>query len=306
MGEHYDERREISDARERMSELAVEIAHRTSPEYVKEQVRTFAGEKKIELKQRAKERVMRKTTEWKQVATGTPKGIGILGAIAGGVIGSFLAKRFAAARSGPMFERREYWDGRDQPSLYAEHGAYPYETTGDDLSALHADQSGGGVGEKLQSVKQSVMDKAGDARHSVMDKASGALDSIRGTASNVREHIPSAGDVRMRATNWYDQHIDQQPLIFALGAVAFGMVASALIPVSSRERQLMEPAKRKVMQTVSQVGDQLQQKVDSMGGNADHQDNFEPPGISTAPISSSDSGSIPGVFPPLDDLTTRH
>jgi len=315
MGEHYDERREISDARERMSELAVEIAHRASPEYVKAQVKTFASDKKVELKQRAKETVMRKTTEWKQVATGTPKGIGMLGAIAGGLIGSIVAKRIAASKSGAMYERREYWDGRDEPTLYASHGSY--EMTGDDLSA---GSHGSGVGDKLQSAKASVVGKATDVKGAVMDKASGAMDSLRGTASNVRDHIPSAGEVRYRASSWYDRSVNDQPLFFALGALAFGMMASAFIPVSERERQMMEPAKSKVRETVSKVGGQLQQKVESIGGSADQQSDISSPisaSGSSGDISGfgiSDSGSIPApspsdpvpAFPPLDDLTTRH
>jgi hypothetical protein len=302
MGEQYDERREIADARERMSELAVELARRASPEHLKAEAKIYAGEKRTELKQLAKEAVMRKTTEWREVATSSPKGIGILGAIAGGVIGSIIAKRFAASRSGPMLERHELWDGRDEPSTYVASGRY--ETTGDELPAMGAsDSGGGGMGDKLQSAKHAVMDKAG----SVMEKAGSAMDSLRGTASDVRDRIPSPGDVRQRASRWYDQGINDQPLFFALGALALGMVASAVIPVSARERQMIEPAKRKVRETVSQVGEQLQQKVESIGAEDQHASAE----LHEDLLATSDSGSIPGQsavpqFPPLDDLTTRH
>jgi len=43
--------------------------------------------------------------------------------------------------------------------------------------------------------------------------------------------------------------------------MALGVFASLLIPVSSRERQLIEPARRKAQEGLSQLGEQLEHRI---------------------------------------------
>jgi hypothetical protein len=106
--------------------------------------------------------------------------------------------------------------------------------------------------------------------------------------------------------------------------------ASLIIPVSNRERQLIEPAKRKATESISQLGEQLEQKLQgqetgnggtyqgsvggmqgSTAGNIEGSEGLmgserpslmgsESSGTLTAPAGSR----IPPLAP-LDDLTTK-
>jgi hypothetical protein len=73
--------------------------------------------------------------------------------------------------------------------------------------------------------------------------------------------IPSGGELKGRASGWFDRALENQPLMLALGSVALGIFASMLLPVTNRERQLIEPAKRKAQEGLSTLGDQLEQKL---------------------------------------------
>jgi hypothetical protein len=89
----------------------------------------------------------------------------------------------------------------------------------------------------------------------------GAVDQVRGQASHLRERIPSGTELKGRATHWFDRALESQPLMLALGSAALGVFASLILPVSDRERQLIEPAKRKAQESISQFGEQIGQKL---------------------------------------------
>jgi ElaB/YqjD/DUF883 family membrane-anchored ribosome-binding protein len=120
------------------------------------------------------------------------------------------------------------------------------------------------MGEAAQSasgVVQSAKDRAGDAVQSAKERVGEAMGTARERASEWRERIPSSDEMRYQARHWYWRAADEQPVALALGAIAVGALVASLLPVSSRERRMLEPARRKAEETVSQVGDRLEEKL---------------------------------------------
>lgn len=127
--------------------------------------------------------------------------------------------------------------------------------------------------DKASDAVSNMKHKASDAVHSAADKAQGALHSAKQRAGDIASNVPQ---MQRRGAEWYARTVQEQPLIFALGAVALGMVASALIPVSNRERQfvapkkaaVMEPAITKAKEALKDLGEKAEQ---ALGGGNDGQ-----------------------------------
>ncbi|MBZ4422235.1 hypothetical protein [Myxococcus sp. RHSTA-1-4] len=140
-------------------------------------------------------------------------------------------------------------------------------------------ESEGGMKERAGEAMSSVKEHASDVAHTVKDRAMdmkerasgkasevreravGAVGHLRERASHMRERIPSRDVMRNRTSDWFTRTVDEQPILLALGGIALGMLASTLIPVSNKERRFMEPAKRRAEEGISQLGDQLNQKL---------------------------------------------
>jgi len=125
------------------------------------------------------------------------------------------------------------------------------------------------------------MGKASDVR----ERASGSVDHLRERASHLRERIPSRETVQYRTTDWFNRTVEEQPILLAMGGIALGMLASTLIPVSNKERRLIEPAKRRAEEGISQLGDQLNQKL--QGGEEPSSGYESRQGYSAASVSST-------------------
>ncbi|HZI10438.1 MAG TPA: hypothetical protein VE153_08570 [Myxococcus sp.] len=177
--------------------------------------------------------------------------------------------------------------------------------------------TGGGMKARAAEGVQNVKDRASDAAHSVRDRASdaahsvrdravdakdravGAVDNLRERASHLRERIPERQVMQQRTTDWFNRTLEEQPLLLALGGIALGMVASTLMPVSNKERQLIEPAKRRAEESINQLGEQLNQKLgvneQSSSGTEFRQDFSSASSMSatsdlTTPASTSSTG----------------
>ncbi|RKH73154.1 hypothetical protein D7W81_04540 [Corallococcus aberystwythensis] len=296
----------------------------------REELKQQAREKVLDWKSHAKETAMRKTYEWTDEATHTPRGLGILGALLGAGVGSMLMKRAFRSR----VEEREYRVrryervpvayGRERIPLYDSereyYGAYgsgqdvPYPeyntraeynadvgergSEGSHLKdraseALHTAKET--VGATTENVKERVSGAADNVRGRVHD----AADAVRGQASHLRERVPSPHELRGRTSQWYDRALEEQPLALALGAVALGMLTASLLPVTDKERQLIEPAKRRAQEGLAQLGDQVSQKLEGSEETAQQED------MSLAgPVSMGASGGIPPL-PPLDQIAPK-
>jgi ElaB/YqjD/DUF883 family membrane-anchored ribosome-binding protein len=309
-----------------MSELADELARRMEPGHIKElaaekvsdlkqQAKDRATDKVDELKTHAKETVMRKTTDIKERAD-TPKGWSMLGAIIGAGVGSALMKKAFDVRShsqwnGGMYGRHDL----DTPSLVPAPDGGLMRPSGDVRGTMGSDigvrtstdvgmgmnagsdlSSGGGLKERASDVMDTAKHKASDLK----ERASGLVDQARDKASGLRERIPDRGEMKHHATDWYST-VTENPVLLAIGGLAIGAVFASLIPVTNRERQLIEPAKSKVRESISSLGDQLETRLSGQTGDESGiEDEYQ---SSAASQSENERGSIPPL-PPLDDYNT--
>lgn len=303
MGEQDHALHEISDARARMSELADELARQAKPEHVKE----LATEKLSEWKERAKEKASDKAVELKTQAKEA--------------VVEKASEIKTHAKEAVMQKTMDMKEQVDTPRGWSLLGALV----------------GAGVGAVLMKKAFSVREERSigtlevkGKAYDLKDRAMGAMDQVRDRTQHLREHIPSGGELKGRATHWFDRALESQPLMLALGSVALGVFASLLLPVSSRERQLIEPAKRKAQEGISQLGDQLEQKLQgqeagdrgSYQGSADTMQSSTMGNIGSSEglmsagqpdregsdrsdtLSSPTGSRIPPV-PPLDDSSTK-
>lgn len=276
MAETDVERSEIAAARSRMTDIAVELAHRAEPEHLKEIAREKAEELKAfakdkadeqvtEMKDRAKETAMRKTYEFKDQISGRP----YIGALIGAGLGwlafqKWLGRRSLTAKSsvsvepyvdlsyaGPVQDDglsggyTEDFYGVDQPPPVI------IAAEGHDESFVSGNANVGassGIKDKASDVAHSAKEKVGDVASRAKEGAAHMADSVRHKAAQVKERMPPPAQIRRSSSAWLHRGISEQPLLFALGAVAVGMIAAALLPVSERERRVLGPAKKKVME----------------------------------------------------------
>jgi ElaB/YqjD/DUF883 family membrane-anchored ribosome-binding protein len=310
-----------------MSELADELARRMEPEHLKaiasekvsdlkEQAREKAVEKVDEIKTQARETVMRKGYEVKERAD-TPKGWSMLGAILGAGVGSVLMKKAFDVRHQSDWNSRMYGDyDQGTPSLVPAPDGGLMRPTGDVRGSLGADMgvrtstdvgttssmnmggvdSGGGLKERATGAMDMAKDKASDLK----DRASGLVDKAMDRAHGLRERIPDRGQMRHQASDWYGT-VSENPVLLAIGGLAIGALFASLIPVTDRERQLIEPAKAKVKDRISTLGDQLETKLSGQTGDeGGREEEFQ---ASASSQSENERGTIPPL-PPLDDFNT--
>lgn len=337
MGEHDDALREIAHARARMSVLADELGRRANPELLKARAKEFALEKKEEVtehakhlavekrealkqqardkvldwKSQAKETTMRKTYELADEATHTPRGLGLLGALLGAGVGSMVMKRVFRSRidergydeRGYRIRGHErayaaYGSGRDVP--YPEYSGEAGERGQDEGTNLKNRAAGAlsSARESVGSTTENVRERVGGATETLRGRVHDTADVVRTRASHLRERVPSTRELRGRSSDWYDKALQEQPLALALGAVALGMLTASLLPVTNKERQLIEPAKRRAQEGLSQLGDQVSQKFE--GSDASQEDEAS----SSGPVSRGVSGGIPPL-PPLEQIEPK-
>ncbi|MDY7229050.1 hypothetical protein [Hyalangium rubrum] len=230
-----------------MSEIADELALHAQPERVKE----IASEKVSEWKEKAKELATEKAGELKQQA----KDVAVEKA----------TEIKTRAKEAVMNRTMELKERADTPRGWSLLGAILGAGVGAVLmkKAFAVREERAGDGYDPSEAMHSVKDKA----HELKDKAVGAVGQVRDQASHLRERIPSGGEMKVRTSDWFDRTLESQPLMLAIGGIALGMFASMLLPVSNRERQLIEPAKRKAQESLSQLGDQLEQKLQGNAGD---------------------------------------
>lgn len=299
---------------------------------LKQHAKDAAVEKATELKTHAKETVMQRTTELKERAD-TPRGWSLLGALIGAGVGSALMRkaftkreeyrydeyrdnrwrdedrwRYDSLRAGRAYDDRygtaERTDigygGYGAGTSYGDAGYQGVSSNLDVSSSRDVDTGDGGLKAKASETAANVKERASEAAHSVKERAvdvkeraAGAVDHLRERASHLRERIPSRDTVQYRTTDWFNRTLDEQPLLLALGGIAMGMLASTLIPVSNRERRLIEPAKRRAEEEISHLGDQLNQKLQGSESQSSGYENRQGQGYSASSMSSTSDLNTP-------------
>jgi hypothetical protein len=290
-----------------MSELADELARRAEPEHLKElasekaadlkaQAKERVVEKVDEMKGRAKEAVMRKTMDVKERAD-TPTGWSLLGALVGAGIGSVLMKKAFDAR-----RNARYATSYEAEGLYA---GPPYTPAGTiDTGMVGTSSEGPDIKARVSEAASTVKDKVLGTAHGVSDRASGLMDQARDKASHLRERIPSRDDGR-QAVDWFSHAMEDQPLLLAVGGIALGIIGASFLPVTSRERQLLEPTMRKAKDSLtgslsslqSNLGGKIEEKLSAASESSEDQDDELDASASSS--SEADRGSVPQL-PPLE------
>ena len=175
------------------------------------------------LSERARETALNKTNEWKEQVGTSPLALGIIGGTIGALLGRALAKERRTKSYGSQ-------DFRYRPAFADEDGVR-YGHTVESRRVDSDEPSSGGIGEKIAGTAQELKDKAGDM------------------VTNVRERIPTAAEVGHKA--------DENPMLVALGGLALGAVAALLLPVSRKERELLEPVKDRAGAAIGSLGDKI-------------------------------------------------
>ncbi|NVJ06410.1 hypothetical protein HUW63_14350 [Myxococcus sp. AM001] len=245
-----------------LKERARETATHKATE-LKQHAKEAAVEKATELKTQAREAVMHKSMELKERAD-SPKGWSLLGALMGAGVGSALMRKAFTTRAAHhdselASERDERWR-HGGPRAGRDALRYTEETDSEGtLADMKSSASGKAheVSDKAHEVKDKALDKATALR----ERTAGAVHKARERASHARERVPSREAVQHRASDWFTRTVDEQPLLLAVSGITLGMLASALLPVTGKERELIEPAKRRAQEGVSQLGGQLQEKL---------------------------------------------
>lgn len=227
MDERTDAKHAIESSTRHMSDIARELSRRATPAYVSD---------------RAKETALNKTVEWKDQLFSSPTALGIIG----GTIGALIGRSFAKERSTrtTYAYRSHVVDDRGTPYIaYATDGGAPYIAYRDD-----GYRTNGGVGltDRASEAAGNIRDRAAETAGNVRDRASDAL-------SNVRDHLPSTGDIARTA--------DENPVMVALGGLALGAVAALLLPVSRKEREMLDPMKQRAGEAIGSLGDKLGETV---------------------------------------------
>ena len=212
MDEREGARAEISDSRERIKEIASQLAERAKPTYMKERAKEAAVQKSVELKNRIAR---------------SPVALGIIG----GITTAGIAKLVM----------------------------HPRERNGE----MHPREGNGEMAREFEPGKPVASERVGQLK----DKAGALKEKAKEKVGNLRERMPSGEEVKTKVRA-LTARAGEEPIITALGALAIGAALGLLLPLTQRERRMLEPARAQVSDKLeslsTEVGDKVQQKVDEL------------------------------------------
>lgn len=295
MGERDDARREIDQARGRLSAIAVELSRRMTPRYAKDQVkeraRTMARRRMADARERA--------YEVRDRATESSWFLPLVGAGLGALAGRMLLGR--AQRGGERWEGQ--WGGRwerdagagygshgprDRDATYEPRGYHTREWVGQEergwndeesrARGLPADEGAVQAGADEGGMRRTVEafgGEGGDRASGVGARASEAKERVAARASEVKERVSSrasemTGRMRERVSHVRERLPDRERIrasahddlgLWVVGAVAAGAVLGLLVPVTAKEREVLEPARRKLRETAEDLKERALEKA---------------------------------------------
>ena len=214
MDEREGARAEISDSRERIKEIASQLAERAKPTYMKERAKEAAVQKSVELKNRIAR---------------SPVALGIIGGITTAGIAKLVMH--PRQRNGEM---------------------HPREGNGN-----------GEMAREFEPDKPVVSEKAGQLK----EKAGALKEKAREKVGNLRERMPSGEEVKTKVRA-LTARAGEEPIVTVLGALAIGAALGFLLPLTQRERRMLEPAREEISEKLeslsTKVGDKVHEKVDEL------------------------------------------
>jgi hypothetical protein len=268
-----------------MTAIAHEVSRRMTPGYAKERAREMARERVSEVRDRAVE------NPW----------LGpLLGAGIGALIGRAFMSRVEERRRERWYEDRRFGDGR-----YARYGrdgygfgyGYPadvevwadedvdagYEGSLRSGSSFEGEEtSGGGIAARASEAASSIGSRASETASSIGDRATEMKDRLAGKAGEMGERMRARADTlrsRMPDRHAVRSNAQEQPALWALGAAAIGALFGFALPLSDKERQVIEPARQKMREATHQAMDKAVEAVEAKGGG--REDEQRPPSQDT-------------------------
>jgi hypothetical protein len=199
------------------------------------------------LGEQAKETALNKTLEWKDEIISSPLALGLIGGALGAAIGGSIARgrRTSVSYRGAA-SQRAYPSG-----TWRRSEGKSFSEPRDDISS---DADGETVTGKLADRAQDLKEKAADV------------------VSGVRQQIPSTAQIGAMA--------DENPMLVALGGLALGAIAALLLPVSRKERELLEPVKRQASEAIeglgTKIGDTVDRAQEKIAGAREQSSSVEP------------------------------
>ena len=194
--------------------------------------------------EQAREKALNKTQEWKNDLISSPTALGLVGGLLGAVVGRAIARNRRDARDwgADVRYRPQYGHRLDGNGDFAREQPL-YE----DLRYREPEP---GVKEKIAGGAQELKDRASEV------------------VSGVRERIPSAAEIGAKA--------DENPMVVALGGLALGAIAAMLLPVTRKEREILEPVKQRAGEAIGTLGNRLGESAQQVqekiaGGGAQEQ-----------------------------------
>jgi hypothetical protein len=189
-----------------------------------------------------------------------------LAPLLGAGVGALVARAVQSRARDRGFDRhREDWrgDGYGYPrGRYAELAAEQeeYDVYGVAVEAEGDDAGGDTAGSKLAEKGAQAKERARATAEQVKDRARTAAEQVKGrlheATSSARERLPDRE--RLRASAREDTGL------WALGALALGALFGFALPESEREREMLEPARRKARE----LGAQAREKALEKGSEA--------------------------------------
>jgi len=177
--------------------------------------------------EQAREKALNKTQEWKEEIVRSPMALGLIGGALGAAIGGALARN----RRGSSFRESrtagEYGYGGPSRSRF--------DLGYGEIRSREGSDGAGAMREKIAGGAQELKERAGDL------------------VEGVRERIPTAAELGQKA--------EDNPMLIALGGIALGAIAALLLPVTRKERELLEPVKEKAGEAIGTLGNKVGESV---------------------------------------------
>jgi ElaB/YqjD/DUF883 family membrane-anchored ribosome-binding protein len=240
MDESKDARTEVEDSRQRIGEITDELAHRFKPQY---------------MKQRAKEAAVRETRHLKDRIIDSPIALGVIG----GLVTAGIARLFR----GRIEERRYGYAGYDLPE-YEEPGIR--ERAREKLDEIKEGMSG--QAEHLKETAGQWREQAKETAGHWKEQAEHLKERASDFSHRVSDRIPSAEELKVRARDakWRaENYVGEEPLVGALAALAAGAALGLMLPLTSREREVLTPYREKAEQKLSELGRDVKDQVEALG-----------------------------------------
>lgn len=245
--------REIENTRDRMSHTIDALGEKLSPRNLKEQAKEAISSAARDTANAVGDKARYASRRVAGVARDNAIPITLVGA---GVTWLLLKNR---SHRGYTDTGGRYGNGdREWERRTAYQASYDYGAPG--VSERDTEARGGVRGaasSAVSNVKETVSDAADTVKESVSEAATSVKQKTGELARRAGEVGVEAGhraqDVGRRAKGTFERTLEENPLAIAAGAAALGVVLGLLFPATSKEDELMGPARDRLVDTTKET-----------------------------------------------------